>query len=724
MKIFKRTIAVVLLLVIMIAAVPKSGSTADAAYEPPYSLVKVGINSPLRSTRPAVPYVNLSNSSGFNVGSYDQNRNFTQSAATDSSSVRVAAVGGTVTVTDSAGGVVASGTGKLTLLPKNDAATAYMLPDSSYGANYSYYGGFEFICSGSTMTVVNYVGIERYVMGVVPYEMPASWPVEALKAQALCARTYMASHFNTYPDQGFDVCNTTYSQVYHGAYTNAEYVSKITSAVQDTAGEYILYKGDLISAYFHAASGGATENSENVWSATLGYLKGIEDRYENTPGLYTFAGTYTPEEIYSKMRAKDSSFNLVDVKEISYTTTAMGNMYSVTFKDSIGNSKTYTKESCRTKVLGAFTKYTSQRFSITATNVSSIDDGEEILGDELQNPLPPEDGEQIITQPESEIATGAIDATVDGYTVTDAGEGLMTNSIELMAGKTYTINSRGYGHNIGMSQYGAYGMANAGFQYNQIIGYYYTGVNISPNATPFTDIAPSMWYYNAVEYVYNNGLFNGTSSDKFEPESSMTRGQLVTVLGRMAGVDSNEHNYKGTIKVNSLNLRSGPGTTYTIIGVLGKGDTVTIVAKSGSWYQVVFNGRTGYVHVDYVTAASGIFSDVPVGEYYVGYVQWAAQAGIVEGYNASTFGPNDFLTREQMCVIIYRFAQKTGKVLPEKVEAVTFKDNNQISSWAKDAVSVAQRSGIVQGIGDNMFSPGGRCIRAQVAQILKNYLEV
>lgn len=101
--------------------------------------------------------------------------------------------------------------------------------------------------SGDKLTVINIVDIEDYVKGVIPYEMSGSWPIEALKAQALCARTYAASHFNANSYYGFDVTNDTYSQVYRGL-TGA--TSTSDAAVEQTAMIYILYAGEPISAMY------------------------------------------------------------------------------------------------------------------------------------------------------------------------------------------------------------------------------------------------------------------------------------------------------------------------------------------------------------------------------------------------------------------------------------------------------------------------------------------
>ena len=239
----------------------------------------------------------------------------------------------------------------------------------------------------------------------------------------------------------------------------------------------------------------------------------------------------------------------------------------------------------------------------------------------------------------------------------------------------------------------------------------------------YSDVYSTDWFYESVEYVTAKGLFNGTSSSTFSPYASMTRGQLVTVLGRMSGVDSNSYCYKGTIKGSEVRFRSSPSTTTTsnIISVFSNGASVTIIGESGDWYQVIYNGTTGYVHKNYVTAGSGTFSDVAAGRYYTGYIQWAAQAGIIDGYSANKFGPDDTLTREQMATILCRYASYCGKTLSATVGEITFTDSGSISEYARQSVRTLQMSGIIKGMENGSFAPQKTTTRAQVATMLERY---
>ncbi len=280
---------------------------------------------------------------------------------------------------------------------------------TTVAGNNRYYGDIAFLRhSGGNMTVVSYVNMEDYVKGVIPYEMSSSWPKEALKAQALCARTYIASNINQYWEYGFDITNDTYSQVYHGT---ASANSVTDAAVEETKNLYVTYDGRLASTLYFSSDGGATENSENVFVTALPYLRGKLDPYEEAIDFTykTWQYEFTPAQITSKLNARGYGLGTVTSFDAQYT--EVGNMGTLTFYDANGNSA-----------------------SLTKTNNYSV------LG------LP------------------GINFTIEF----DEAAGL------------YKIDGGGWGHNVGMSQWGAYSMAQVyGLNYAQILSFYYTGVDIS-----------------------------------------------------------------------------------------------------------------------------------------------------------------------------------------------------------------------------------------------------
>ena len=188
------------------------------------------------------------------------------------------------------------------------------------------------------------------------------------------------------------------------------------------------------------------------------------------------------------------------------------------------------------------------------------------------------------------------------------------------------------------------------------------GVGYKNPAPAFTDIT-GHWAADNILFAASRGLLSGTSDTTFSPGTGMTRGMFVTALGRLAGI--NPDSYK-----------------------------------------------------------TGKFTDVKADAYYAPYVNWAAQNGIVEGVTATTFAPDTNINREQMAVIMKNYAAKLGYDLPQTLKAVTFADNANISSWAKDAVKSMQQAGILAGKKGNKFDPKGTATRAEVATVLRRFVEI
>lgn len=179
---------------------------------------------------------------------------------------------------------------------------------------------------------------------------------------------------------------------------------------------------------------------------------------------------------------------------------------------------------------------------------------------------------------------------------------------------------------------------------------------------PFTDVLPSDWFYNDVVYVYENGLMNGMTATTFGPYGNTTRGQIVTILWRLEG-------------------------------------------------QPAVNGACP-------------FTDVAVGSYYEDAITWAAANGIVTGYDATTFGPDDQITREQMAAILYRYAQGKQLASPALTDNLAdFADAGNVSAYAVEAMNWAVGQGLINGMGDGTVAPQGQAIRAQAAAILHRFCD-
>ena len=226
---------------------------------------------------------------------------------------------------------------KLAIMPAEDSRGV-----SVYNEN-AYRGAFEFSSSGSGICVVNYLSLEDYTQGVMPYEMLSYWPAEALKAQAVCARTYAINNINDYSDYGFDVTNDTYSQMYKGITdTNAA----TDAAAIDTWGQLVRYRGMVCKVYYMAADGGATESGENVFAESRPYLKAVIDDYESSVNTYAngWKEAYNTDRIASKLSV--NGYDMGEVTWIEPTYSDAGNVIALTVTDKNGNVITLRNEEC------------------------------------------------------------------------------------------------------------------------------------------------------------------------------------------------------------------------------------------------------------------------------------------------------------------------------------------------------------------------------------------
>lgn len=177
-------------------------------------------------------------------------------------------------------------------------------------------------------------------------------------------------------------------------------------------------------------------------------------------------------------------------------------------------------------------------------------------------------------------------------------------------------------------------------------------------ALPFSDVKTSDWFYSAVQYAYENGVMSGMGDGTFSPNTNLTRAQMVQIL---------------------YNIEGKPA----------------------------------------VTGVS--FSDVSSGDWYANAVAWAQQNSIVTGYDASTFGPNDSLTRAQAATILMRYAKYKGMDVSEAT-SLTFTDAANVPDWASDAMQWCAAKGYLQGDENHQLLPNGTATRAQIATIMQRFL--
>lgn len=338
---------------------------------------------------------------------------------------------------------------------------------------YKYYGGFEYNrINGNDLTVVNVVSLNDYVKGVVPYEMSPSWPVEALKAQAVCARTYCVDNLNKHKSQGFDLCNTTDCQVYRGTNTAS---ATSDSAVDATYGQYVTYDGKIAETYYHASSGGATEDVENIWNAYVPYLRGVQDTY--LTNVVNWSATLTNDTVAAILRDKGYTVSGVTNVYVS-DVTRNGNVDGLTVERAGDTPLVFTKEKARTALNSPSrdVSFLSHRYTIDSSG-GTAGAGGLYVNDQAVGSL---SGLYAIGK------GGNVAALEDGAAtaITGSGTASVGGSMAKTAAGTgvYTVKGTGNGHHVGMSQWGANGMAVAGFGYEDIIKFYFTGVQVGPAA--------------------------------------------------------------------------------------------------------------------------------------------------------------------------------------------------------------------------------------------------
>ncbi len=300
-------------------------------------------------------------------------------------------------VTDAAGETVYEPEdSQVALFPLGEGLTQY--------AGERYRGGFA--CLPGTdgrLTVINYVGLEDYVKGVLPYEMGNNWPFEALRAQAVCARTYVVYNQDQYGEQGFDITDDTYSQVYRGTLEANE---NTDAAAESTAGLLLRYRGEICETYYSAADGGATEDGSNVFDADRPYLTGKPDPFEEAVDYAAKSWTVTRSAENIAARLAGDGYELGTVSALEPELSDTGNVIAIHFLDADGGEALIQGRRCYT-ILGL----NSPRFTI-----------------------------------------------------------------EQKADGSFTFTGSGLGHSCGMSQWGAYAMAKIyGYDCEDILRFYFTG---------------------------------------------------------------------------------------------------------------------------------------------------------------------------------------------------------------------------------------------------------
>ena len=328
-------------------------------------------------------------------------------------------------------------------------------------ATKEYRGAMLFVPLEDGISAVNVVDREEYLYSVISREMSPSWHIEALKAQAVCARNYLENNRDKHNKYGFDLCDSVCCQAYAG--TSAETEGSYPP-VDETRGEVLMYEGKIAQTFYSSSMGPTTEDVKYVWGSNFPYLASVENPYEDYENVYNgkWQNTLTKERATEIMKNKGYEIgDVTEIKALEYSPS--GRVIKLLVKGTNGE-KTFERESCRI----IFSEVTlSQLYTISGGGeetypVVFVQGGEEKKFSEAK-------GKTILS------SNGK--TTLSGSFKVKGNSGL--KKYETVKGTdAYVFSGMGWGHGIGMSQYGAKGMAEAGFDYEEILTHYFKGTEV------------------------------------------------------------------------------------------------------------------------------------------------------------------------------------------------------------------------------------------------------
>ena len=339
-----------------------------------------------------------------------------------------------------------------------------------------YSGKLNLYILDSEILVINILGIEKYLSSVVGSEMPAKWPLEALKAQAIASRTYALKQKG---NSLYDIDSTNMNQVYSGLEARTY---KTTRAVRSTRSLVLTYKNKLINALFHSSSGGMTENSQDVWKNEYPYLSSVKDFDKNNPKL-RWQKKFSNEELKS-LFPKIGGIKKIEILNITNT----GRVKNVKLLGYYGSDQLSGVEIRKRMNL----KSNFIRFKFIEDNeIESNNNNSKLL---TTNKFEDEPLSHIVKAGDS-LTDIAYKYNVSVYEIIDLNSIKDSSLIKInqklliprnssntssTVEKTLVVSGYGSGHGVGMSQWGAKYMASKGQKAERILKHFYKGVRIKP----------------------------------------------------------------------------------------------------------------------------------------------------------------------------------------------------------------------------------------------------
>lgn len=341
-----------------------------------------------------------------------------------------------------------------------------------------YRGLVRVLPDGDRLQAVNLLGLEHYLASVVGSEMPASWPAEALRAQAVAARTYALAQLK--PEAPFDLRSTVASQVYRG--TEAE-TDSTRSAVAATRSLVLSHGGSLIDAVFHSSSGGSTENSGEMWNRQLPYLVSVPDRDKLSP-WHQWSVRFEPDQLRRAFQETAGASRIEVLAASSTGRVRRARVIGPAGSLDLSGSELRQRLGLRSTLVqfrfepplapgpaGGITTATAEAnaaASALSRGGNRAATGPSTAGLSAGGPLPPPPLPGADGQGDRSTAA-ALDPTITGQLRQEPLPAPLP-ALEVVG--------RGFGHGVGMSQWGAYGLALQGVSYVQILRHYYRGAQL------------------------------------------------------------------------------------------------------------------------------------------------------------------------------------------------------------------------------------------------------
>ncbi len=357
--------------------------------------------------------------------------------------------------------------------------------------NRPYRGHFRLFPEGRGFNVINVLGVEDYLKGVLKMEVNPAWPMESLKAQAIIARTYALRNRNRHGSSGFDICALNHCQVYRGV--NAE-DPILTKAVESTRGMVLKYQGAYAATFYHSDSGGHTANVSAVWGSSIPYLQGRPEPVNYQSPYSSWQATIRMSDIQRALSSKGINVGKLSGIQVASTDSA-GRAVDLAL---LGSSGRTTIRASQFRMIMGSDRIRSTFFTIggsgppvhaspsrSGTTVPGFNEGENI-------PLSGKDEQILLSLTQKgvfkteELMDMLVRPERRGFYLRKALERQSGSELQLdlpvsgpvASGDTVTFVGKGWGHGVGLSQWGAKSLAEAGWDHKRILQHYFPGTSI------------------------------------------------------------------------------------------------------------------------------------------------------------------------------------------------------------------------------------------------------